>query len=128
MKSPALVALLVILLIDALISTFGVLWTLRYAQIHGELMPIAGIRALFGPFDKFGIPALIVAGLIFVSISAFKFLSAFWLWNMRLEGAVLQLILLGVSAIFWYGFELPYGPLFGVPQVILIVIVWGTLT
>ena len=36
--------------------------------------------------------------LIFVSISAFKFLAAWWLWNGQLDGAVLQLILIGVSA------------------------------
>jgi hypothetical protein len=89
---------------------------------------IAGLfRALSGPFEALGIDAFIVSGLIFVAVSAFKFLSAYWLWNMRQDGAVLQLILLGVSAIFWYGFAIPYGPLLGIPQFILIALVWNTL-
>jgi hypothetical protein len=83
-------------------------------------------RALSGPFEALGIESFIVSGLIFVAVSAFKFLSAYWLWNLRRDGAVLQLILLGVSAIFWYGFALPYGPLLGIPQFILIVLLWGT--
>jgi hypothetical protein len=44
---------------------------------------------------------------------------------MPLDGAILQLILLGVSAILWYGFALPYGPLLGIPQAILIAFAWS---
>ena len=65
------------------------------------------------------------AGLIFVAISALKFLTTHWLWSLRLDGAILQLILLGVSTIFWYGFALPYGLLLGIPQAILIVLAWS---
>ena len=41
---------------------------------------------------------------------------------------MLQLILLGVSAVFWYGFAVPYGPVLGIPQVILIASVWPELS
>ena len=41
---------------------------------------------------------------------------------------MLQLILLGVSAVFWYGFAVPYGPVFGIPEVILIASVWPELS
>jgi hypothetical protein len=125
MRTPLLITLIVLVLIEALISSVGVLLILQYALTHRSLPTIAGvIRALSGPFETLGIDALIVAGLIFVAVSALKFLSAYWLWNLRLDGAILQLILLGVSAIFWYGFAVPYGPLFGIPQVILIALAW----
>ena len=38
----------------------------------------------------------------------------------HVRSVILQLILLGVSAIFRYGFAVAYGPVFGIPQVILI--------
>lgn len=122
-------ALLTLVVIEALISTVGVLPVLQYAITHGRLPVIfGGIRALGGPFESLGMNAFIVAGLIFVAMSALKFLAAYWLLNLRLDGAVLQLILLGVSAIFWYGFAVPYGPLLGIPQVILIAGAWRTFS
>jgi hypothetical protein len=127
-RSPLLTALVVLAVIEALISTVGNLPVLHYALTHKSLPSILGLfRALSGPFEALGIEGLTVAGLVFVAISAVKFLSAFWLWNGRLDGAVLQLILLGVSAIFWYGFTVPYGLLFGIPQFILIALVWRDL-
>ena len=129
MQTPLLKALVVLVIIDALISTLGVLATLQNALTHNRLPIIAGtIRALSGPFEALGLDALIVAGLIFVAFSSLKFLAVYWLWGLRLDGAILQLILLGVSAIFWYGFALPYGPLLGIPQVILIVLAWDQLS
>jgi hypothetical protein len=46
----------------------------------------------------------------------------------RLDGGVLQLILLGVSAVFWYGFAVPYGPVTGIPQLILLALAWSSLS
>jgi hypothetical protein len=128
MRTPLLKALVILVVVDALISTVGVLPILQYALTHRSLPTIAGsIRALSGPFEALGIDALIVAGLVFVAVSALKFVSAYWLWKVRLDGAVLQLVLLGVSAIFWYGFAVPYGPLLGIPQITLIALAWGNL-
>ena len=126
MRSLQLKALVTLVIIEALISTIGVLPTLQYALTHKSLPTIAGgIKALSGPFEALGMEAFIVAGLIFVAISALKFLTTHWLWSLRLDGAILQLILLGVSTIFWYGFALPYGLLLGIPQAILIVLAWS---
>lgn len=126
MHAPQHKALVTLVVIEALISTIGVLLTLQYAVTHKSLPAIAGvITALSGPFEALGMDALIVAGLIFVAISALKFLAAAWLWNLRIDGALLQLMLLGVSAIFWYGFAVPYGPLLGIPQAILITFAWS---
>ncbi|TAK12946.1 MAG: hypothetical protein EPO32_07010 [Anaerolineae bacterium] len=127
MHSPQLKALVILVVIEALISTLGILPILQYAFTHKSLPTIAGIiKALSGPFEALGLNTLIVAGLVFVAASSLKFLAAYWLWNLRMDGAVLQLILLGVSSIFWYGFAVPYGPLLGIPQVILIALAWGS--
>lgn len=126
MHAPQHKALVTLVVIEALISTIGVLPTLQYAVTHKSLPTIAGvIKALSDPFEALGMDALIVAGLIFVAINALKFLAAHWLWNLRMDGALLQLILLGVSAIFWYGFAVPYEPLLGIPQALLIASAWS---
>ena len=63
----------------------------------------------------------------YLVVSALKIMAGFWLWNTRLDGAVLGLILVGLSAIFWYGFELPIGPIIGIAQVILLALAWSAL-
>ena len=71
---------------------------------------------------------MIVAGIIYVVVSALKIMAAYWLWHSRKDGAVLGLILLGFSLIFWYGFALPLGPLLGTAQLVLMLLVWSTLS
>jgi hypothetical protein len=61
-------------------------------------------------------------------VSALKILAGYWLRGARMDGAVLELILLGLSAIFWYGFALPLGPLLGDIQIILLALAWSTLS
>ena len=127
MRTTLTTALSILVYFDAFAWLVGTVPTLYYAFTHRSLPTLAGIRLLSGPFEKLGLDGLIVAGLIFVVVSAFKILAAYWLWNSRLDGAVLELILLGLSVIFWYGFALPFGPVAGVPQVVLLVLVWGSL-
>ena len=79
------------------------------------------------PFESLGLDALIVMGIIFVVVSAMKFLAAYWLWRSRKDAAVLGLIQLGLSPIFWYGFALPLGPLLAIAQLVLLMLVWKTL-
>ncbi len=78
--------------------------------------------------DAFGIEAVIVTGIIFVVVSGLKLLAAYWLWHGRADGAILQLILLGLSAIFWFAFALPLGPLLGLVQVVLLALAWQKLS
>jgi hypothetical protein len=127
MRAPLTTTLSVIVFIDATMWLVGLIPTLYYAFSHGRLPTIGSIRLLGGPFEKLGMNALIVAGIGFTMVSALKILAGYWLWNSRMDGAVFEVILLGLSAIFWYGFELPLGPLFGIIQVVLLVLVWGSL-
>jgi len=125
MREPLVIALTAVIILDSLGWTFGVLPVLRHAMTHGELPRTFGFRALSGPFEALGLNALIVAGLIYVVVSLLKLLAAYWVWNLRMDGIVLELVLLAISAIFWYGFALPLGPVVGVIQVILIALSWN---
>lgn len=120
MRSPLVTVLCVLIVVDALGWALGVLPVLRYAFINRELPVTFGFRALSGPFESLGLDALIVAGLLYVAISLLKLLAAYWTWNLRLDGPIFELILLALGAVFWYGFALPFGPLVGLPQIVLI--------
>lgn len=120
--------LLVLISIDAFLGTVGILLPLYYAFKRRTLPRVRVIgRLLSGPFEALGLEALIVAGLLFVVVSGLKVLAAYWLGQGRLDGAVLELILLGLSAIFWYGFAVPFGPVFGLPQLVLLAMTWSSL-
>jgi hypothetical protein len=117
----------IIVYFDAFMWIVGVIPTLYYALSNGRLPILAGIPLLAGPFEKLGLNNLIVAGIGYVMVSALKILAAYWLSASRMDGAVLEVILLGLSAIFWYGFALPLGPVFGVVQVVLLALTWNAL-
>jgi hypothetical protein len=125
--TPLITALSIIVYIDAFMWIVGVVPTLYYAFNHRVLPTLGGIRLMGGPFEKFGLNSLIVAGILYIIISGLKILAAYWLGNSRMDGAILELVLLGLSAIFWYGFALPLGPLLGISQVVLIALARGTL-
>jgi hypothetical protein len=80
-----------LIVIEGLIGTLGVLPVLKYMLDHRALPTIfAGIRALSGPFEAIGIEAMLVSGLVFVVLSGLKFLAAYWIWNLRMDGVVLE--------------------------------------
>ena len=126
-RTPFVTAASVLFYFDAFAWGVGVVPPLYYAFTYKALPIVFGIRLMGGPFESLGLDALIVMGIIFVVVSAMKFLAAYWLWQSRKDGAVLGLILLGLSPIFWYGFALPLGPLLGIAQLVLLMLVWKTL-
>ena len=128
MPAPLTTVLTFVVGFDGLGFGLGILLPLYYAFTRRVLPTVGGIRLLDGgPFAKLEMDALLVVGLVFVIISGLKLMAAYWLWNSRLDGAALELILLALSAIFWYGFALPFGPPIGLAQVVLLVLVWSTL-
>ena len=127
MRTSLTTAVSVVFFTDAFIWLIGMVPTLAYAFAHKALPSFGGIRLLSGPFESLGIDSLIVAGLIYVVVSALKIMAAYWLWNSRMDGAVLGLVLLGLSTVFWYGFALPLGPLLGIAELVLLALVWKTL-
>jgi hypothetical protein len=127
MRMTSTAALSILVYFDAFAWLIGMVSTLYYAFTHRALPTLAGIKLLSGPFERLGLDGLIVAGLVFIVVSALKIFAAYWLWNARLDGAVLEIILLGLSTIFWYGFALPFGPVVGMAQVVLLALAWGSL-
>jgi hypothetical protein len=128
MRTSLMTALTILVYVDAFVGTVGILLPLYYAFSRRALPRVAGIgRLLSGPFERLGMDAFIVVGLMFVVISGLKVLAAYWLGQSRLDGAILELILLSLSAIFWYGFAVPFGPVFGLPQLVLLAMVWSSL-
>jgi len=122
-RSPLVVALTILIVIEGLAGTLGVLPVLKYMLDNRALPTIfAGIRALSGPFEALGNDAMLATGLVFVVVSAFRFLAAYWIWNLRMDGFALELILLGLSIPFWYGFAVPFGPVLGIPVFILLIL------
>ncbi len=128
MSTPLINAVTIVILIDSLGWAFGVLPVLKYALTHRSLPVVGGMRLLSGPLESLGIDAVIVTGLVFVVVSGLKLLAAYWIWQARLDGAILEIILLGLSAIFWYAFELPLGPVSGLIQIVLLALVWNSLS
>jgi hypothetical protein len=128
MRVSLMTARIIPVYVDALLAKVGVLLPLTYAFTRWTLPRVAGIgRLLSGPFEPLGMDAFIVAGLVFVAVSGLKVLAAYWLGQGRQDGAVLELTLLSLSAIFWYGFAVPFRPVFGLPEVVLRVMVWSRL-
>lgn len=127
MHTSLVKVLVIMVVVDALGWGLGILPALQYALVHGSLRTtVFGIRGLSGPFEALGIGPLVVAGLLFVAVSAMKLLAAYWIWNLKMDGVVLELILLGLSTLFWYGFALPLAPIAGIAQIVLIVLAWRT--
>ena len=121
-------ALTFLIIFDSLGWIFGILPPMYYAYKNNSFPTWMGIRLLDGgPFGKLGIQAAILAGIMFIIVSALKLLAAYWVWNFQMDGAVLELILLILSAMFWYGFALPFGPPIDVAQAILFILCWHSL-
>ena len=119
-----------------------VTWT--YAAMFGvPAVPVAiflaehgRLPSLWGMFDMYGGPwstrflddrvislLLVYSGLVLAAV-----LSGWLLWKMRKAGAVLNLVLLPVEAVFWVGFALPIPWLFGIARVALVALAWPELS
>lgn len=127
MRTPLVTALTIVVIFEALSWAISVLLVLKYALTHRDLPTVGGIRLLSGPMEALGIEAVIVTGIMFVVVSGLKLLAAYWLWQARLDGAILEIVLLGLSAIFWYAFELPFGPVGGIILSVLLALAWNHL-
>jgi hypothetical protein len=121
-------ALTYVIIFDSIGWIFGFLPPLYFAYRNHRFPTWMGIKLLDGgPFGKLGIEAAIILGIVFIFVCSLKLLAAYWVWNARMDGAVLEFILLAMSALFWYGFALPFGPPVGIAQIVLFVLCWGSL-
>ena len=82
-----------------------------------------------GPWSsRFPDDRVIALLLVYFGLALAAVVSGWLLWEMRKAGAVLNLGLLPVEAIFWVGFALPVPWLFGIARVTLVALAWQELS
>lgn len=94
------------------------------------------LPSLWGLFDMYAGPwssqvadhRVIALLLAYSGLELTTVWSGWLLWERRKAGAVLNLGLLPVEAVFWIGFALPVPWLFGIARVALVFLAWPELT
>ena len=94
------------------------------------------LPSLWGLFEMYGGPwssshtdeRVTLLLMVFLGLTLAAAASGWLVWATRRTGAVLNLVLLPVEAIFWIGFALPVPWLFGIARVVLISLAWPSLT
>jgi hypothetical protein len=80
-----------------------------------------------GPFERIGIPTTVPLLAGFLLVCTLEVVAGLLLWGGYKVGAILALALLPAGAVFWWGFALPFGPIFAVISTVLIVLGWQGL-
>ena len=97
--------------------------------LHGRDIPIVmGFPAYGrGPFERAGIQTTVplLAGFLLVCI--LEAVAGLLVWRGSRAGGILALALLPPGAIYWWGFALPFGPVFAVLSTLFILLGWGSL-
>lgn len=65
---------------------------------------------------------------IYAGLGLVAVISGWLLWKLRKTGAVLNLGILPMEAVFWIGFALPIPWLFGIARVALVCLAWPELS
>lgn len=78
-----------------------------------------------GPFERVGIPTTIPLLAAFLLVCMLEVGAGALLWGGYRSGAILALVLVPVSAIFWWGFALPIPPIFALTWTALILLNWS---
>jgi hypothetical protein len=100
-----------------------------YLRERGKLPTFIGLFEMYGgPWSaRVTNATFTVLLLAFLVVSLVTAWSAWLVWNGSRSGAVLNLILLPVEAVFWIGFALPIPWLLGAARVVLIALAWKSL-
>jgi hypothetical protein len=126
--SPLLRLAAILLLISGV--GFGVFCipAIRNLLTGRDIPTVMGLPAYGGgPFERVGIRTTVplLAGFLLVCI--LEGVAGLLLWGGSQVGAILALALLPAGAIFWWGFALPFGPIFALLRTILILLSWQRL-
>lgn len=80
-----------------------------------------------GPFERVGIRTTVplLAGFLLVCI--LEGVAGWLLWTGQRSGALLSLLLLPAGVAYWWGFALPFPPLFALARTVLILMSWNQL-
>ena len=80
-----------------------------------------------GPFERVGIPTTVPLLAAFLLVCILEGVAGVLLWQGNMSGAILALVLLPVSAVFWWGFALPIPPIFALIWTVLLGLGWQSL-
>ncbi len=111
---------------------FGAGWVLSFFWLTASFvlngsLPSRDLAPHGRIHDAFGLNVALAAYGLFAIVSMFGILAGLWLWGSRRRGAVLGVLTLVVSPVFWYGFGLPIPPFVAVLQLGLLAAGWKSL-
>jgi hypothetical protein len=100
-----------------------------YVRQHGTLPTFGDLFELYGgPWSvKLQDDAFIVALAAFFAVTLVVAWTAWLIWYGSRTGAVVNLLLLPIEALFWQGFALPIPWFFGIARTTLLAIAWRSL-
>lgn len=129
LKVPLLLRLAGILL---LINGVGFGWfcipAIRNLLTGRDIPIVMGFPAYGGgPFERVGIQTTVPLLAGFLLVCTLEAVAGLLVWGGSRGGAILALALLPAGAIFWWGFALPFGPLFALLSTIFLLLGWGSL-
>jgi hypothetical protein len=127
--SFALRAAAILLFIDGVgfgaCGTYGA-WSL--AAGHGVPTVMGFPSYGGGPFERHGIKSTAPLLLTFVTVCILEVAAGVLLWQGRATGGWLSFALLLPGAVFWWGFALPFGWVFGALRSALLAVGWKDLS
>jgi len=101
---------------------------LRSLITTGEIAFIYGYPTYGrGHFERYGVPSTIPLLAGFLAVCVLELVAAWLLWNGRVSGAVLALVLVPAGAVYWWGFDLPFPPVLVGASTLLLLIGWRAL-
>jgi hypothetical protein len=81
-----------------------------------------------GPFERHGLETTVPLLVGFLVVCLLEGLAGWLVWRGKRRGAILALLLLPAGAVYWWGFALPFPPLFAIARTLLIMRRWNSLT
>jgi hypothetical protein len=94
----------------------------RHLARTGEIWFFLGFPTYSGPFERFGIQTSVALITWFVVVCALEIVLGVLLLTGWQPALWLSLVLLPIELVFWLGFALPFGFIFGAARAIVIVI------
>ena len=126
--SPLLHLAAILLLISGV--GFGVFCipAIRNLLLGRDIPTVMGLPAYGkGPFERVGIKTTVPLLTGFLLVCMLEAVAGLLVWVGSKAGAILALAILPAGAIFWWGFALPFGPIFALLSTILILLSWQRL-
>jgi hypothetical protein len=80
-----------------------------------------------GGFERVGIATTVPLLVAFLVVLGLEIVVGWWLWQGSRTAAGFALALLVPSAVFWWGFDLPFPPIIAAIRTLLILLAWGGL-